>query len=297
MARNAPRRGRGRAAGGRRRPRPLDDEPEEEVDASALGGLELPSDEPVVLTRHEQSRRRDSFVVLGITPAVVLGLFLLALIVAQRAFPDPEESLATPTLTESLRRPTPTLPIVLEPIDGAKLTAGVVEKPPAFAWPDVDELKFVPEPVRPNEVADYTPLLAATELRRLLAVLTVTMASHAQPAQAQAAAAELAKNYPLRQSKTKVIDADGTIGYLPDDTGVGLTLSYGTFRAQIETIAASPPIRPDQRAEVEWHTLHLGDHLVRRLQEVGTGGARRSGPEAAAVHWRDHLARQVSGGR
>jgi hypothetical protein len=248
------------------------------------------------LTRQEMTKRRDTFVVGVMTPALLLVTVVALLGLSQVFYPDLEYVEPTPAL-EAIEEEAevPSAPVILEPIDPVSLNAGVNERPPPLEWPEVDDLKLTVEPSRPNEQADYTPALAATELRRLIAVLSANITLHTGPTLAEGAATELAKSYPLRRSQRQVLGHAARLGFIPDDTGVGLVFTVGNYRVQIETIAASPPIRPSQRAEIEYQTLHLGDHLARRIQETVSTG-RRTGPEAAAVHWRDHITRSVLGG-
>jgi hypothetical protein len=316
MARNAPT-GRGRAAtagpGPRRPParppagrrparRSTRDEPPEERDDDLLGDIHLPSEAKVALTRAELRRRRDRLVVFVMTPAVLLATALCVLVGGQVLYPDREAALrpAPTQVAEADEAPDePTTPqelVVAEPRDPVKLSAGVVEKPPTFEWPEIDELRLVVEPSRPNEQADYTPLLSSTELRRQIEVMSVNLTLHTSPPLAEAAAGELAKSYPRRLSRQRVIGSNAKLGYIPDDTGIGLVFTVGDYRVQIETIAAAGPIRASQRAELEYHTLHLGDHIARRIQEVASSGGR-GGLGATTTHWRDHLSRSLPFGR
>ena len=305
MARNAPRRppprrpGRpGRPPAGRRPAPPLDDEPfDDQADADLLGDLNLASDVTVSLTRQEITKKRDRFVVGVLTPAILLLTVVALLGASQMFYPDLDyvEPTPLPNLRASEPEETPSALVVQEPINPVTLNAGVNERPPAFQWPEVDDLKLTAEPSRPNEQADYTPALAATELRRLIAVMSVNLTLHTSDAFATGAAVELAKSYPLRRSQQRVVDLNATLGYIPDDTGVGLVFTAANYRVQIEALAASPPIRPSQRAEIEYHALHLADHIARRLQEGS--GVRRAGAEAMAVHWRDHVARSLPFGK
>jgi len=316
MARNAPigrrraappgpgaRRPPARPAAGRRPPgrRPLLEEPLEAGDEDLLDGFKLPSDARVVLTRAELRRRRDRFVVFLLTPAVLLATVLCVLAAGQVLYPD-RDALLRPAPTQvAAKEPTdeatPTDLVIVEPRDPVKLSAGVVEKPPAFEWPEIDGLKLVVEPSHPNEQADYTPLLSSTELRRQIEVMSVNLTMHSGPALAQGAAGELAKSYPLRPSRQRVTDSPATLGYIPDDSGIGLVFTVGSYRVQIETIAAAGPIKASQRAQLEYNTLHLADHVARRLQETISGSGRRSGLDATVAHWRDHLARSLPFGR
>jgi hypothetical protein len=305
MARNSPRRPPprrparpGRPPPSRRPAPPLDDEPLDEAGDDPLGGIDLASDIRIPLTRQEMTRRRDLFAVGILTPAILVTTLVALLGLSQLFYPDLDyvEPTPLPDALELEPLETPEAPINLEPIDPVKLNAGVNDRPPAFEWPDVDDLKLTVEPSRPNEQADYTPALAATELRRLIAVMSVNITLHTGPAFAEGGAEELAKSYALRRSERNVIDVRGRLGYIPDDTGVGLVFTAGNYRVQLETIAASPPIRSSQRAEMEYHTLHLGDHIARRIQETISSG-KRNGPEAAAVHWRDHISRSLPFGR
>ena len=301
MARNAPRRPPRRRPGrpppGRRPAPPLDEDPLDEDGNDPLGDVELESAFNIPLTVQERAKRRDLFVVGVMTPAILLMTVIALLGASQMFYPDPDYVEPTPRpnarAADAVDANAP--PIVLEPIDPVKLNAGVNDRPPPLEWPEVDDLKLTAEPSRPNEQADYTPALASTELRRLVAVMSVNVTLHTSPAFAEGGAAELAKSYPLRPRKERVVDVSARLGYIPDDTGVGLVFPVGNYRVQIELIAASPPIRPAQRAEVEGQILHLGDHVARRLQETGT--TRRGGAEAAAVHWRDHISRSVPFGR
>ena len=177
----------------------------------------------------------------------------------------------------------------------ARLNAGVVEKPPEFDWPDVHDLKLVPNPGRPGELADYVPELVSVDSRRLVSAMSVSVLMHISPSFPPIAIQELIKSYPLRMVKKKTLDIEALSGYLPDDSGFGIVFSYGTYRVHIETIAGSPPIRQNQRTEIEYLTLHLADHIARRVQGLGAAG-RRTGPESLAVHWRDHIARSIPGG-
>jgi hypothetical protein len=305
MARNPPRRPPPRRPArpsrpppGRRPAPPLDDEPLESEGADPLGGINLASDFRIPLTRQEVTKRRDFFVVGIMTPAILLVTVVALLGLSQLFYPDLDYVEPTPVEDALELEPieTPPPPLNLEPIDPVKLNAGVNDRPPSFEWPEVDDLKLTLEPSRPNEQADYTPALAATELRRLIAVMSVNITLHTGPAFAQGGAEELAKSYALRRSERSVIDVTGRLGYIPDDTGVGLVFTAGNYRVQLETIAASPPIRSTQRADIEYQTLHLGDHIARRIQETVSSG-KRSGPEAAAVHWRDHINRSLPFGR
>lgn len=249
------------------------------------------------LDRRAKARQRDVFAVGILTPALLLALVVGILVTSQLFYPDTYvEPTVAPTATFAPDGPTPTPTVVVLPIDTARLNAGIVDKPPAFEWPDVPDLKVVPNPGRPNEQADYTPTLAATDTRRLVADASVSLVLHQTPQFAQGAAEELVKAYPLRSSKQRVIDLQATLGYLPDESGLGLVLTYQSYRLQIETIAANPPIRPAQRGVAESFTLHLADHIVRRLQEVTSGG-RRTAPEDYAVHLRDHISRMLPFGR
>ncbi|HEV8634541.1 MAG TPA: hypothetical protein VG370_09940 [Chloroflexota bacterium] len=314
MARNAPPgRPRSRGPAGRRPPArpgpgrrppsrpPLEERPPGERDEDLLGSIRLPAEAKVALTRQELRRRRDLFVVFVLTPAVLLATALGVFAASQVFYPD-REALVRPRPTavagaeEAPDEPTRDEPIVLEAIDRVRLSTGVVEKPPTFEWPEIAELKVVAEPSRPNEQADYTPLLSATELRRQIEVMSVNLTLHTNPTFAQGAAGELTKSYPLRRSRQRVVDSNATLGYIADDTGIGLVFTVGSYRVQIETIAAVGPIKPSQRAALEYHTLHLGDHVARRIQELSSQG-RRSGLAAAAVHWRDHLSRSLPFGR
>jgi hypothetical protein len=303
MARNAPRRPPprrparpGRPPAGRRAPAPPLDEDSVDGGEDPLRDIKLASDFNLPLTRQEMTRRRDVFVVGVMTPALLLLTAVAFLALSQLFYPDLEYVEPTPVLEmveEGVEAPPER--VIPEPIDPVSLNAGVNERPPQLEWPEVDDLKLTVEPSRPNEQADYTPALAATELRRLIAVMSVNITLHVNPALAESAATELAKSYPLRRSPRKVLDLSARLGSIPDDTGVGLVFTAGNYRVQIETIAASPPVRASQRAEIEYQTLHLGDHIARRIQETVSSG-KRTGPEAAAVHWRDHITRSVLGG-
>lgn len=231
------------------------------------------------------------------TPALVIGMLVGILVLTQAVYPDTYvEPTVAPTPTLGPNQPAPTPVIVLQPIDTARLNAGIVEKPPPFEWPDVPDLKVVPNPGRPNEQADYTPALSAVDTRRLIAAASVSVVLHQTPQFAQGAAEELAKAYPLRSTRQGVIDLNGTLGYVPDESALGLVLVYGGYRIQIETVSTSPPFRATQRAQAEYLTLHLADHLVRRLQEMSSG-SHRTAPEDYAVHMRDHLSRMLPFGR
>jgi hypothetical protein len=231
------------------------------------------------------------------TPVLIVTLLGATFALGQIFYPDPNPpTLVFPTPRPVQRdEPVPTPSVAAEPIDTAKVNSGVVDRPLPFDWPDVDDLKVVPNPGRPSEQADYTPALSSVELRRLFDAASVGVVQHGAPAQAQAAAAELAKGYPVRPAKPNVLDVPARSGYLADETGFGVVFTYGTFRVTIETMA-SGPIPSNRRGDVEYQTLHLADHIARRLQEVASSG-RRTGPEAAAVHWRDHLVRSLSLGR
>jgi hypothetical protein len=112
------------------------------------------------------------------------------------------------------------------------------------------------------------------------------------PTQAKAAVEELARAYPLRSAPQQVVELDATAGYLPDESVYGVVFGLGAFRVHVETAAAQVPMPAAQRAELEEFTLHLADHMARRVQEQGSGG-RRTGPEGMAVHWRDHISRAL----
>lgn len=248
--------------------------------------------------RRAQRRTWDLTAVGILTPALVVGLAVGILGLSQIVYPDPEPP-ATPVPTRApiaidAVRPPPTA-VVAQPIDAARLNAGIVEKAPAFDWPEVDDLKVVPNPGRANEVADYVPNIASVETRRLISASTVTLVLHQSAPFAQGAVEEIAKAYPLRAGKVKVVDLSASAGYLPDDSAYGVALVFQNYRIHIETVLASPPVRPDQRSDVEYQTLHLADHILRRAQEVVT--VSRTPPEATAVHWRDHLARRLPFGR
>jgi hypothetical protein len=248
-----------------------------------------------------QRQRWDRTVVGVLTPTLVVGLIGGTFLLGQIFYPDPDPpTLVFPTPRPSLAAredaaPTPMVRVSTEPIDTVKVNEGIVDRPLAFDWPEVDDLKVVPNPGRPSEQADYKPALAALETRRLFDASSVSIVQHSMPPQAQGAATELAKAFPLRARKQQVLDLSAMAGYLPDDTGYGVVFSYGGFRTTIETMATGP-IREAQRAEIEYHTLHLADHIARHLQEVASSGSR-TGPEARAVHWRDHLVRSLSLGR
>jgi hypothetical protein len=179
-----------------------------------------------------------------------------------------------------------------QPVDTAKLNAGIIDKPSAFEWPEVEDLKLVVNPGRPNEQADYTPSLGSVEVRRQVEALSVSIVQHSSAALAQSAATELAKAYPAFAAKPRVLDLGAQSGYLPDESAFAVVLTYSTYRIHIEAVAASPPFTAGQKPEIEYLTLHLADHIARRVQEVSSSG-RRTGPEATAVHWRDHITRSL----
>lgn len=241
--------------------------------------------------RRTINRQRDLLVVGVLTPTLLVGLAVGVLVLAQAVYPDTYvEPTAVATPTPGSGAPTPV--VVLQPIDTARLNAGVVDKPPPYEWPDVPDLKVVPNPGRPSEQADYTPVLSAVDTRRLIAAASVSVVMHQTPQFAQGAVAELAKAYPVRARQQRVIDLTGTLGYVPDESTIGLVVNYASYRVQIETVAASPPFKPSQRADAEYFTLHLADHITRRLQEMASGG-HRTAPEEYAVHMRDHLSRSL----
>ena len=245
------------------------------------------------LSKRARNRQRDMITVGVMTPALLLGLIVGILVLTQAVYPDTYvEPTVAPTETPGPNLPTPTPVIVLQPIDTARLNAGIVDKPPQLDWPDVSDLKVVPNPGRPNEQADYTPALSAVDARRLIAASSVSVVLHQTPELSQGAADELVKAYPLRSIKQRVIDLTATMGYVPDDSALGLVFTYSSYRIQIETVATSPPFRAGQRSQVESFTLHLADHIVRRLQEVTSGG-KRTAPEDYAVHLRDHISRMI----
>lgn len=231
-----------------------------------------------------------------LTPALLVSLAVGIFMLGQIFYPDPvapEPIFVTPTPGfEEEIDPAPRVPIVLQKIDTVKLNTGLQANAPAFDWPEVDNLKLQPNPGRPGEQADYVPELAAIEMRRLIAASTVGVVLHTSPVIAQGAVEELAKSYPLRQAKQPVLDFEVTTGYAPDDSAYGVVFTLANYRVHIETVVTSPPVRPSQRAAVEFETLHLADHIARRLQEISSSG-KRTGPEATAVHWRDHLARTL----
>ncbi len=248
--------------------------------------------------------RWDLMVVGVLTPLVAISLFLVAVVGYEQLFPDPY--VAPPTAvpgastSRSSARASPTAEInprtlVPQQIDVARLNAGVLEKPPEFEWPEVHDLKLVPNPGRPGELADYVPELTSVDSRRLISAMSVSVVMHSSPSFPPIAIQELIKSYPLRMTKRKVLDIEALTGYLPDESGFGVVFSYGIYRVHVETIAGSPPIRQTQRTDLEYQTLHLADHIARRVQELGSSG-RRTVPEALAVHWRDHIARSVPGG-
>jgi len=245
------------------------------------------------LDRRAKQRRRDVVVVGVMTPALVVVLIVGLLVTSQLFYPDTYvEPTVEPTATLPPFTDKPTPVPVAEPIDTARLNAGVVDKPPPLEWPDVDGFKTQVDPGRPSEHADYVPDLANVDTRRLLTALTVNIVFHTSPPFASGAAEELAKPYPLRARKQKVLDFEASTGYVPDDSIFGVVFSYGDYRVQIEAVPQVPPIKPGQRADVEYQALHLADHITRRLQESATSG-HRTGAEATAVHLRDHIARMV----
>jgi hypothetical protein len=227
---------------------------------------------------------------------VMVGTIAVFFAAGQIFFPDPEQPpLVFPTPRPVvLEEPQPTAvpSFAIQSIDTTKLNAGIVEKPIPYEWPEVEDLKLVPNPGRPSEQADYTPNLSAVEKRRLIQASSVTVIQHSDPR----LAIELSKAFPLRAARQPVLDFSGYAGYLPDEGGFGVAFSYGGWRASVETMLGSPPTSETQRAEIEYHTLHLADHIARRLQEVASGG-QRTGPEGTAVHWRDHLIRALPFGR
>ena len=233
------------------------------------------------------------------TPTLLATLLASTFLLGQIFYPDPDPpKLVFPTprpLQRDAADPAPAATKPAEPIDTVKVNSGVVDRPLPYDWPEVDDLKVVPNPGRPNEQADYKPALSSIEARKLFDAASVSVVQHGAPAQAQAAATELAKGYPLRPGKGKVLDLPAQTGYLADETGFGVVFAYSSFRVTIETMA-NGPIAPSRRGDVEYQTLHLADHIARRLQEVASSG-RRTGPEATAVHWRDHLARSLPFGR
>jgi hypothetical protein len=243
------------------------------------------------------AQQRWDWTVVGImTPTLLATLLGATFVLGQIFYPDPDPPrLVFPTPRPARRDDTATTRAVVEPIDTVRVNTGVVDRPLPFEWPEVDELKVVPNPGRPSEQADYKPAISAVELRRLFEASSVSVVQHGAPAQAQAAAAELAKGYPLRSARRPILDLPASAGYLADETGFGVVFAYGGFRASIETMA-NGPISPAERVEIEYQTLHLADHIARRLQEIASSG-RRTGPEATAVHWRDHLARSLPFGR
>jgi hypothetical protein len=251
-------------------------------------------------TRRVQERRWDVIAVGILTPTLlastVVGVFLLG----QVFYPDPNPpNLVFPTATASARavaRPTPMVAVAAQPVDTTKLNAGIIDRPPPFEWPEVDDLKLVVNPGRPNEQADYTPKVGSVEVRRQIEAISVSIVQHSSPSLAQAAAAELAKAYPATGEKPRVLDLTAQSGYLADESAFAVVTTYGTYRIHVEAIAASPPFKPGQKPEIEYLTLHLADHIARRVQEVSSGG-RRTGPEATAVHWRDHITRSLPFGR
>jgi hypothetical protein len=248
------------------------------------------------LDRRARNKQRDLITVGVLTPAVLVGLLVGVLVLTQAVYPDTYvDPTAVPQPTAGPAQPTPTPVIVLQPIDTARLNAGIVEKPPTFEWPEISDLKGVPNPGRPNEQSDYTPNLSAVDVRRLIAVTSVNVTLHSSSAFASGAAEEIAKAYPLRAAKRKVVDVEASTGYVPDDSTFGVVFVLNGYRIQVETVAATPPFRPAQRNEVEALTLHVADHILRRAQEVQSG-ATRTGPEASAVHLRDHIGRWLPGG-
>ena len=250
--------------------------------------------------RARSAQQRWDWTVVGImTPTLLATLLGATFVLGQIFYPDPNPPrLVFPTPRPARRddaAETATARAVAEPIDTVKVNTGVVDRPLPFEWPEVDELRVVPNPGRPSEQADYKPAISAVELRRLFEASSVSVVQHGAPGQAQEAAAELAKGYPLRSGKRPVLDLSASTGYLADETGFGVVFAYGGFRASIETMA-NGPISPSERVEIEYQTLHLADHIARRLQEIASSG-RRTGPEATAVHWRDHLVRSLPFGR
>lgn len=266
--------------------------------------VDLPVDEdlgpPVAAPSQLARSRRDRFVVGIMTPALVVGVLLGLLIVGQVFYPDPYVPEPTPVPAARAgrgggpeeQRAGVGAAVQAQPIDVSRLNAGVVEKPPAFEWPEIEDLKLVPNPGRPGEQADYIPALSSVDTRRLISAISVSVVLHTGPPLAKAAAEELAKSYPLRTRRQNVLDNSSATGYLPDESGFGVTYALNFYRVNVETIAASPPIRQTQRSDIEWNTLHVADHIARRVQEISTGG-RRTSTEASAVHWRDHLVRRL----
>ncbi|TAK26068.1 MAG: hypothetical protein EPO26_01635 [Chloroflexota bacterium] len=289
--RRSPRPGRGRR-------RPAVEEPTDE--GAVLDQFELPAetaDLPISLG--ERQKRRDLLILGGLTPIVVLGLIgFILLLSSQFVKPDPNSraEITRAAAESSARRATPTIAVVVEPIDPTRLNAGVVEKPPAFRWPEVEDWKFIASPGKPDEQAEYTPLIASTDLRRLVAAASVGVTRHGTADQAKGAAKELAKSYPLRSSSANVLGIEAYFGFIPDDSGFGLATSHEVYRIHIELTAATGPIKPEQRADFEYHTLHLADHIARRVQETLTS-AFRTGVEAQLTHYRDHIGRRLPGGR
>jgi hypothetical protein len=256
-------------------------------------------DEPATGPRPSPPRRgrsrqqRDVLTVGVLTPALLLGLLLGLLVLGNTFYPDTYVApTATATVAARLAGPTATPVVVVQPIDTAVLNAGLVDRPPAFEWPEVDGMKLQADPGRPSEHADYTAELADVETRRYLSAVSVNLATHNTAAFAEGATTELVKAYPVRPTSQRLVDLRALTGYLVDDSTFGVIFSYGATRVQIEAVAASPPIRPEQRALIEYAALHVGEHVLRRMQEIASGG-RRTVPEATAVHWRDHLARRL----
>jgi hypothetical protein len=252
---------------------------------------------PRRVDRRARQRQRDLLTVGVLTPALVVCLAGSILLLGQTFYPDAYvEPTVVPTPTRQAAREVPTPVPVAQPIDPARLNAGIVDKPPALEWPEVSGLKVQPDPGRALEHADYVPDLANVELRRLIAAFSVNVVLHSTPAFAAGAVDELTKPYPAQRRKGMVLDLDATTGYVPDDSVFGVVFTFSGYRIQIEAIPTTPPISLGQRSQVEYETLHLADHLARRLQEASTGG-RRTGPEETAVHWRDHVARTLPFGR
>jgi len=287
--RGRPPAGRGR---GRPAPRPKIADAFDPAAALDLGNHSLPAEAPnVPLTRVELRRRRDIFIVAVFTPVLLLAILAGGLIVSAQVAPAPAvvgARLATPTV---LARPT-SAPIVIQPIDPTRLNSGVVADAPPFDWPEIEEWKFAPSTGRPGTQSEYTPLIAATTLRRLVEAVNVTVIRHTNAEQAATASGELAKSYPLRLRNVSVVGVPAMVGYIADDSGIGLTTTQGIFRIHAEMTVNSPPILPSQRTELESQLVHIGDHLARRAEET-ISGARRTGMEATLVHLRDHGTRRL----
>lgn len=262
------------------------------VDDDSVEVLEAQPSSPPVVSRRVRSRQRDVLVVGVMTPVLLLGLVAGLLVLGQVLYPDTEEEepvRAPVTAAAGSATPVPT-PVAVQPIDVARLNAGIVDQPPQIAWPEIEGLKVQPDPGRPNEHVDYTPALSDVQTRRLIATLTVNRVVHTSPELAGGAAEELAKAYPLAAGKRRVVDQEASIGYVVDESAFGVVFTFGLNRVQIETVAASPPILPDQRSQFESQSLHLADHIVRQLQDAAVGG-QLTGPERTAVHVRDHVSR------